>query len=64
MHVPHRGRTRYWRNAHEPWPLVRAELLDLRDELLADAGFPDLASRPPDSVLFSTGVRTWFSAPA
>lgn len=64
MHVPHGGRARYWRNAHEPWPLVRAELLDLRDELLADSGFPDLASRPPDSVLFSTGVRTRFSAPA
>ena len=64
MHVRHLGRTRYWRNAHEPWPLVRAELLDLRDELLADAGFPALAARPPDSVLASTGVTTRFSAPS
>ncbi len=64
MHVAYRGRTRYWRNEHESWPLAGAELLGLRDELLADAGFPGLASRPPDSVLFSTGVRTRFSAPA
>ena len=69
MHVGRFGRTRlartqYWRNEHEPWPLFRAELLDLRDELLADAGFPLLADRAPDSVLYSPGVSTRFSAPA
>jgi uncharacterized protein YqjF (DUF2071 family) len=63
MHVRRFGRTTYWRNEHEPWPLFRAELLDLRDELLADAGFPDLAVRAPDSVLYSPGVSTRFSAP-
>lgn len=63
MHVGRGSRTVYWRNEHEPWPLVRAELLELRDELLADSGFPRLALRPPDSVLFSSGVTTAFSAP-
>ena len=64
MHVSHLGRTRYWRNQHEAWPLQRAEVIDLRDELLSAAGFPGLASRPPDSVLYSPGVTTFFSAPA
>jgi uncharacterized protein YqjF (DUF2071 family) len=63
MHVARGGRTAYWRNAHEPWPLVRAELLELRDELVADSGLPELADRAPDSVLFSAGVTTGFSAP-
>ncbi|HEY0373371.1 MAG TPA: DUF2071 domain-containing protein [Amnibacterium sp.] len=63
MHVGRGSRTVYWRNEHEPWPLVRAELLELRDELVADSGFPGLAGRPPDSVLFSSGVTTAFSAP-
>ena len=63
MHVARGSRTTYWRNAHEPWPLVTAELLELRDELVADAGFPGLADRAPDSVLFSPGVTTGFSAP-
>jgi uncharacterized protein len=63
MHVGRFGGTSYWRNEHEPWPLRRAELLELDDELLADAGFPGLAARPPDSVLYSPGVTTRFSAP-
>lgn len=63
MHVGRGRRTAYWRNEHEPWPLVQAELLELRDELLADSGFPRLAERAPDSVLFSPGVTTAFSAP-
>lgn len=63
MHVARFGGTRYWRNEHEPWPLFRGELLELRDELLADAGFPGLADRAPDSVLVSPGVSTRFSAP-
>lgn len=64
MHVHHLGATRYWRNEHEAWPLFRAELVDLDDELLAAAGFPALAGRAPDSVLHSPGVTTRFSAPA
>jgi uncharacterized protein len=63
MHVGRGRRTTYWRNAHEPWPLVRAELIELRDELVADSGLPGLADRAPDSVLFSPGVTTGFSAP-
>lgn len=56
-----RGKTIHLRNTHEPWPLVEASLEELDDHLLADTGFADLASRPPDSVLFSPGVTTWFS---
>jgi uncharacterized protein YqjF (DUF2071 family) len=63
MHVGRSGGTRYWRNEHEPWTLFRAELLDLRDELVADAGFPGLVDRAPDSVLYSPGVTTRFAAP-
>lgn len=64
MHVARRGATRYWRNEHEAWPLVRADLVELDDELLADAGFPGLSDRAPDSVLASSGVTTRFAAPA
>jgi len=63
MHVGRRSGTHYWRNEHEPWPLLRGVLLGLDDELLADAGFPGLADREPDSVLVSPGVTTRFSAP-
>jgi len=63
MHVARGERTTYWRNTHEPWPLHRAELLELDDELVDDSGFPGLADRAPDSVLFSPGVTTAFSAP-
>ncbi|MAP63232.1 MAG: hypothetical protein CMH34_05700 [Microbacterium sp.] len=51
FHERHLGRTIWAANEHEPWPLVDAELLALDDDLLAAAGFPDLAARPPDSVL-------------
>ena len=63
FHETRRGRTTWARNTHAPWPLRRAELLELDDELLAAAGFPGLAGRPPDSVLASPGVITRFSAP-
>jgi hypothetical protein len=62
-HERHLGRTTWARNTHEPWPLQRAELLQLDDQLLAASGFADLAARPPDSVLASSGVHTAFSAP-
>ena len=58
-----RGRTIWARNHHEPWPIVEATLDLLEDELLAAAGFPDLATRPPDSVLYSRGVTTVFARP-
>lgn len=66
FHERHLGRTLYARNTHEPWTLVDAELLDLDDQLLAAAGFPDLAARAPDSVLATPlghpGVVTEFAA--
>lgn len=59
----HRGRTIFLPNRHEPWPLHHAELNDFSDTLLARAGLPGVAARPPDSVLFSPGVHTVFGAP-
>lgn len=63
LHTHWFGRTLYLPNTHEPWPLLSAELLELDDELLEVAGLPGIVSRPPDSVLFSRGVRTQFGAP-
>lgn len=58
------GRRPVWvPNTHPAWPLRRAELLHCRDGLLAAAGFDGVAQRPPDSVLWSPGVRTQFGAP-
>lgn len=51
FHERHLGRTIWAANAHEPWPLVSAELDVLDDDLVADSGFPQLAGRTPDSVL-------------
>ncbi|MGG5259848.1 YqjF family protein [Phycicoccus avicenniae] len=63
LHTRMLGRTRWVANEHEPWPLRRATLLDLDDELLAAAGFPSLADRAPDSVLHSAGTATAFGMP-
>ncbi len=63
LHTRAFGRTLYLPNRHEPWPLRAAELLTLDDHLLAACGLPGVAVRPPDSVLFSRGVRTQFGAP-
>ena len=63
LHTRAWGATRYLPNTHPRWPLLRAELLELDDELLAAAGLPGLASTRPDSVLFSPGVRTQFGLP-
>ena len=57
------GRTSYLRNHHEPWPLVTAELEHLDDTLLERAGIRGIATRAPDSVLYSAGVTTWFGRP-
>lgn len=56
----HRGRTVFWPNDHPAWPLRSATLEHIDDQLLAAAGFDDLAARPPDSVLFSDGVDVVF----
>jgi uncharacterized protein YqjF (DUF2071 family) len=60
MFTRRRGRTVFMPNAHEPWPLRAAELLELDDELIAAAGLPGVVDRAPDSVLFSPGVDTRF----
>jgi uncharacterized protein YqjF (DUF2071 family) len=62
-HVARRRGTTYVPNAHEPWTLRDAELLDLDDGLLASAGLPGLADRPPDLVAFSDGVHAEFGPP-
>jgi uncharacterized protein YqjF (DUF2071 family) len=41
---------------HEPWPLHRAELLDLDDSLITAAGLPAPSGSP--HVLYSPGVST------
>ncbi|GAB3249625.1 YqjF family protein [Kineosporia babensis] len=50
----------YWPNEHERWPLHRATLDHIDDQILAAAGFPELTTRMPDSVLFSPGVHATF----
>ncbi|WP_111719261.1 YqjF family protein [Homoserinimonas sp. OAct 916] len=63
FHETHRGRTIFCRNHHEPWPLQHAELVHVKDGLLAAAGFSDLADRAPDSVLYAAEVITDFASP-
>lgn len=63
FHEEHWGRTLYCRNSHEPWPLQQAELVHLQDGLLGAAGFPGLAERAPDSVLYASEVTTVFTTP-
>ena len=58
------GRTWFLPNEHDAWPLRPARALRLDDHLLAAAGLPGVADRSPDSVLFSTGVRTRFGSPS
>jgi len=63
LHVRHLGRTRYVPNAHPPWPLRDAEVMELDDALMGSVGLGDLGSRPPDLVAFSEGVHTEFGLP-
>ena len=63
LHQQHLGRTWYVPNEHGPWPLRTARVVGFEDSLLADVGFPELASRAPDSVLVSSGVVTRFGLP-
>ncbi|MER7834815.1 DUF2071 domain-containing protein [Streptomyces sp. NPDC096040] len=62
LHVTWHGRTAHLPNEHAPWPLHRAELLDLDDELVEAAGLPAPAG-PPVSVLWSPGVKVRFGRP-
>ncbi len=61
LHTRFRDRTLYVPNAHSPWKLYRAQVTLLADELVGAAGI-DVAG-PPESVLFSPGVRTQFGKP-
>lgn len=63
LHTRWLGRLRYVPNEHPPWPLHSATLIELRDDLVAAAGLGGLTQRPPDSVLYSPGVRTTFGRP-
>ena len=57
------GRTILLPNHHEPWSLVKAELISLQDSLLESAGIPGLTERMPESVLYAESVTTRFGRP-
>lgn len=61
LHTQVRGRTRHLPNAHPRWPLHRATLVDLEENLMVAAGLP-AATEPPCSVLYSPGVPVTFGA--
>ena len=63
LHVRYLGRTRYVPNAHPPWPLRDAEVIELDDGLMRSVGLGNLGSGPPDHVAFSEGVHTEFGLP-
>jgi uncharacterized protein len=63
LHTSHLGRTLYLPNTHPAWSLMTAELVELEEDLVATAGVRSVTSQPPDSVLFSRGVRTQFGRP-
>lgn len=61
LHARIAGRTRWVPNSHGPWPLHHAEVLELRDDLLAAAGVEPAGERL--RALFSPGVRARFGLP-
>ncbi|MGC4796085.1 YqjF family protein [Micromonospora saelicesensis] len=63
LHTRAYGRTLHLPNWHPSWPLHRAEVLHLDDELVAAAGLPAPLG-PPVSVLYSPGVGVRFGPPA
>ncbi|MDP9791782.1 uncharacterized protein YqjF (DUF2071 family) [Catenuloplanes nepalensis] len=62
LHVEAFGRTLHIPNVHPRWPLHRAELLELDDELVTAAGLPAPGGAPV-SVLYSPGVPVRFGWP-
>jgi uncharacterized protein YqjF (DUF2071 family) len=62
LHTARLGRTLYLPTDHPPWPLHRAVLDDLDDDLVAAAGLPRPTSEPV-SVLYSPGVPVRFGPP-
>ena len=63
LHTTILGSTLWVPNTHAPWPLREARATHVEDTLVAAAGLPGLDVSGPDSVLFSTGVRTVFGLP-
>lgn len=63
VHVHRLGRTWYVPAEHPPWPLHRAELVAIEDELVGAAGWPELSLRAPDLVLYSPAVRARLGRP-
>ncbi|TQJ58178.1 hypothetical protein FBY30_0394 [Arthrobacter sp. SLBN-83] len=61
MHGRLDGRTIYVPNTHQEWPLFSADVHRLSDRLVQAAGIS--VSGPPESVLYSPGVRTRFGRP-
>lgn len=61
-HTRKAGRTWWVPNEHGPWPLRAAEILELRDELVAAGGVRPAGERL--RALFSPGVRTLFGRPS
>ena len=61
LHSRFAGRTVHVPVSHEPWPLHPAAVAHLEDGLLAAAGLD--VDGPPESVLFSPGVRTRIGRP-
>ena len=61
-HTRKAGRTWWIPNAHEPWPLRAAEILELDDDLLGASTVEPEGDRL--RALFSPGVRTRFGRPA
>ncbi|MEV5053594.1 YqjF family protein [Arthrobacter sp. LAR12-1-1.1] len=61
LHSRFKNRTLYIPNTHSAWPLYRAQLTLLQDDLVGAAGIH--VAGPPESVLYSPGVRTQFGWP-
>ncbi|MEU6578391.1 DUF2071 domain-containing protein [Streptomyces sp. NPDC046805] len=63
LHASWYGRTVHLPMEHEPWPLHRADVLELDDGLVPAAGLPP-PTGPPVGVLHSPGVSVRFGTPA
>ena len=63
LHTSLLGQTLWIPNTHGPWPLRAARVTALADDLVEAAGLPGVTTSRPESVLFSSGVRTVFGLP-
>ena len=61
-HTRKAGRTWWVPNAHDPWQLHAAEIVELTDDLVAASGVRPVRERM--RALFSFGMRTRFGRPA